>query len=76
MRHFVHAFLNLLRCSALIGKLFVFSINLLDGFIVQLEIDNSGFIEDRTSCAIFDGLRHVIDIYVVSKDFLSIAIFL
>ena len=76
MRHLVHALFNLLRGGSFICQGLILCINGLNGLLIKLQIHDTGLIEHGACGAIFDGLRHIVDIDIVTEDFSSILIFL
>ena len=76
MRHLVHALFNLLRGGSFICQGLILCINGLNGLLIKLQIHDTGLIEHGACGAIFDGLRHIVDIDIVTENFSSILVFL
>ena len=53
----------------------IFLVNELQSLLIQFQLDNTAFVIYRTSSTIFNCLCHVVNIYVVTKHFTSIAVF-
>ena len=74
MRHLMHTLLDLLWSSPFVSKDLIFSIYGPDCSLVELQIYYAGFVEHRASGAILYGLGHVIDVDIVTEDFLRVTV--
>ena len=54
---------------------FILCINHAQRSFIQIELNDTAFVIDRASCAIFDSLRHIINVDVITEHLTGAAVF-
>ena len=54
---------------------FILCINHVQRSFIQVELNDTAFVIDRAGCAIFDSLRHIINVDVITEHFTGAAVF-
>ena len=68
------ALFNNLRISIMCHD-FILCINHVKRSLIEFQLNNTAFVIDRTGCAIFDSLRHIINVNVITEHLTGAAVF-
>ena len=57
-------------------KQFIFCVDPFQDILVKVQMDHSTFVKDRTCCAIFHSLSHIVNVDIVTENLAGVAVFL